>query len=72
MTFDDNLLSDAHIHLSDFAARFLAAHDVLTIVSTATPEECKTARQLAAANPYAFCLLRHPSLASAAKERRRL
>jgi len=54
MTFDDNLLSDAHIHLSDFAARFLAAHDVLTIVSTATPEECKTARQLAAANPYVF------------------
>ncbi len=54
MTFDDNLLSDAHIHLSDFAARFLAAHDVLTIVSTATPAECKTARQLAAANPYVF------------------
>ena len=52
MTFDDNLLSDAHIHLSDFAARFLAAHDVLTIVSTATPEECKTARQLAAANTF--------------------
>lgn len=35
MTFDDNLLSDAHIHLSDFAARFLGAHDVLTIVSAA-------------------------------------
>lgn len=54
MTFDDKLLSDAHIHLSDFAARFLAEHKVLTIVSTATPEECETALQLAAANPHVF------------------
>lgn len=52
MTYDDSLLSDAHIHYSDFAARFLAEHNVLTIVSTATPEECKTARQLAAANSH--------------------
>lgn len=44
---NDALLSDAHIHYSDFAARFLAEHDVLTVISTANGEEYERAKTLA-------------------------
>lgn len=48
------MISDAHIHFSDFAARFLAAHAVPTIVSCATPEECARVSAFAADHPHVF------------------
>lgn len=51
---NDQLLSDAHIHLSDFAERFLRDHDVLSVVSTATPEEYAKAAAMGAKHPHVF------------------
>lgn len=51
---NDQLLSDAHVHLSDFATRFLRAHDVLTVISTDKPEEYAAAERLAAQHPHVF------------------
>ncbi|MEE0435748.1 MAG: TatD family hydrolase [Peptococcaceae bacterium] len=46
------MLSDAHIHLSPFAEKFLDHNDVLTIVSCATPEECAAAEAYVQRHPH--------------------
>lgn len=46
------MLSDAHIHLTDAAERLLADTPVRTVISCATPQECRRAAALAERFPY--------------------
>lgn len=48
------MISDAHIHLSDFAERFLAENAVPTIISCATPAECARAAAFAQDRAHVF------------------